>query len=156
MNKKIVFGSIGAVFLLITISMFSVISARDTVETNETVTPLYKVRTDSAVQLEESIAIEADYVGEGAEETIYLPEYLISQTIIAEYMEQIVQVLEERDEVALLKIQEDLLQNTELIEAINQYGDELDINPPDSSHILVCLFYWFGKFLENHTILVCP
>jgi len=75
MNKKILLGSVFAVFVLVAISLTSVAST----DNKENHSPLYIFRTERANDLEVSVSDSADYVGFG-EETVQIPEIVITET----------------------------------------------------------------------------
>jgi len=75
MKRKLIFGSIGIVFLLTALSMFSVISAQDAVKQNEGASPLYVVRSDVATETKDDCFItDGDYLGKYNEDGVYVPE----------------------------------------------------------------------------------
>lgn len=64
MNKKIVVGSVLAVFVLVAISLTSVIGG---IDGSENSSPLYVIRTEQANEQETTFSDSADYIGVGME-----------------------------------------------------------------------------------------
>ena len=73
MNKKILFGSIIAVVILVLVSFTGVVGYQTTKSTIARASPLFSLRSQRAID-EESKDLTCDYVGKGKEVTIPLPK----------------------------------------------------------------------------------
>jgi len=71
MNKKIVIGSILAVFVLVAISLTLTIGG---VNIDKNSSPLYNVRAQQAIGQQSTVSDSADYIGFGME-NVHIPEF---------------------------------------------------------------------------------
>jgi len=138
MKKKLLFGSILTIIILLAIPINSVISLE---QKEARSSPLYQTRTDKALGQEEELII-SEYVGKGQE--VVITNFAPSEA--QNMIKRIFNAVENEDEQELIRINQEIEDNLYLQKAISEYfnlnGNSITTEP----NPVVCWLGLIGLF----------